>query len=190
MGQKSASGDTSGNIITYYDDKVSPAPSSATNTADITDAQWQDSIANPGKYRVVSGVFSQVTVWPIPSTLAQQQQANITMLQTAYQTAINAPVMFKNAGAVTSTYAFGSTLTHGGTNAQSLLTQILSAGSTAWIAGVWFDIAGVAQTMTFADLQGIALAVEAMETPDEQHLMTKIAAVQAQTSLPYVEVIW
>ena len=124
------------------------------------------------------------------ATLVFTKTANIAVLQAAYQTAINAPVTFKNAAGVTSTYTFGSTLTHGGTNAQELLTQILSAGSTAWTAGVWFDTAGVAQAMTFADLQGLASAVEAMETPDEQHLMTKIAAVQAQNSFPYVEVIW
>ena len=132
----------------------------------------------------------QATPAQLAPTLAQQQQSNIPVLQASYQTAINAPVTFKNAAGITSTYSFGNTLTHGGTNAQTLLTQILSAGSTAWTAGVWFDVAGVAQTMAFADLQALAAAVEAMETPDEQHLMTKIAAVQSQTVLPYVDVVW
>ena len=131
-----------------------------------------------------------ITMPALIQTLAQQQQANIAVLQAAYQTAINAPVTFKNSAGITSAYTFGNSLTHGGTNAQTLLTQILSAGSTAWTAGVWFDVVGVAQAMTFADLQGLALAVEAMETPDEQHLMVKIAAVQAQTSLPYVVAVW
>lgn len=127
---------------------------------------------------------------PIP-TLSQAQAAQISALQDSYQAAINAPVSFKNAAGVTSTYAFGNTLTLGGTNAQALLTQILSAGSTSWTANVWFDTNGVAQTMTFADLQGLAAAVEAIETPDEQHLMTKIAAVQAATTVSAVQaVVW
>ena len=38
--------------------------------------------------------------------------------------------------------------------------------------------------MTFADLQGLSAAIEAMETPDEQHLMAKIASAQAIRDLP------
>lgn len=127
--------------------------------------------------------------WPPALTLAQAQASQITALQSSYQSAINAPVSFKNAAGVTSTYAFGNTLTPGGTNAQALLTQILSAGAAAWAAGVWFDTAGKAQTMTFADLQGLAAEVEAMETPDEQNLMTKIAEVQAATTVTAVQAI-
>ena len=151
----------------------------------------QNQSQNSQQYAVdVTTTLPSIVSAPASVLLSQQQQRNITVLQAAYQAAINAPVAFKNAAGVTSTYTFGNTLTHGGTNAQTLLTQILSAGSTAWTAGVWFDVAGVAQTMTFADLQGLALAVEAMETPGEQHLMAKIAAVQAQTTLPYNAIVW
>ena len=122
---------------------------------------------------------------PTPAQLAAQAvQAQTGALRTAYQTAINTPVSFKNAAGVTSTYSFGSTLTSGGSNAQSLLVQILAADSAAWTAGVWFDTNGDAQTMTFADLQGLSAAIEAMETPDEQHLMAKIASAQAIRDLP------
>ena len=124
-----------------------------------------------------------------PVSLTQAQASQIAALQSSYQAAISAPVSFKNAAGVTSTYAFGNTLTMGGTNAQELLTQILAAGTADWKAGVWFDTAGVAQTMTFADLQGLAAAFEAMETPDEQNLMTKIAEVQAATTVAAVEAI-
>ena len=186
---KYAQSDASGNINAYYDSTINSVAQIG-SAITITDAQWLDCVNNPGKWTIVNGALQLA---PAPTTaqlIAQQQQANIVSLQASYQTAINAPVTVKNTAGITSTYAFGNTLTHGGTNAQALLTQILSAGSTAWTAGVWFDVVGVAQTMTFADLQGLAAAVEAAETPDEQHLMVKIAAVQAQTALPYVGVLW
>ncbi len=126
---------------------------------------------------------------PANVLLSEARSSQIAALQSSYQAAISAPVSFKNAAGVTSTYAFGATLTPGGANAQTLLTQILSAGAAAWTAGVWFDTTGKAQTMTFADLQGLAAAIEAMETPDEQNLMTKIANVQAATSVEAVQAI-
>lgn len=129
---------------------------------------------------------------PSPTTaqlLQAAKTAQLAVLQSGYQSAINIPVSFKNAAGVTSTYAFGNTITPGGSNAQSLLTQIISTGSSAWRAGVWFDTNGVAQTMTFADLQGLASAVEAMETPDEQDLMTKISEMQSATTISAVQAI-
>lgn len=124
-----------------------------------------------------------------PITLAQAQAAQIAALEAAYQAAITGPVTFKNAAGVTSTYAFGETVTMGGTNAQALLTQIIDAGAAAWTAGVWFDTTEKAQTMTFADLQGLAAAIEAMETPDEQKLMSLIAQIQAATTVAAVQAI-
>lgn len=112
-------------------------------------------------------------------TLSQEKNAQVIALQAAYQSIINAPISFKNAAGVTSTYAFGNTLAPSGTNAQALLMQIIGAGASAWVAGVWFDTSGIVQTMTFADLQGLAAAIESAETPDEQHLFTKVAAVHA-----------
>jgi len=127
----------------------------------------------------------------VQRTLAEAQAAQIATLQAAYRSAITDPVTFKNAAGVTSTYAFGETVTMGGTNAQALLTQIIDAGAAAWTACVWFDTSGKAQTMTFADLQGLAAAIEARETPDEQQLMTLIAQVQAATTVAAAQaVVW
>lgn len=121
--------------------------------------------------------------------LALAQMAQSATLKESYQGAISTPVSFKNAAGVTSSYAFGNAPAPSGTNAQDLLTQIIAAGAASWKAGVWFDVNGVAQTMTFADLQGLAAAIETMETPDEQDLMTKLAAVQAATTVAAVQAV-
>lgn len=120
--------------------------------------------------------------WPLPLTLQDLQNKQILLLKQQYQTAISAPVSFTNAAGVTATYAFGSALTPGGRNAELVLSEVIAAGSANWKADVWVDTNGVAQTMTFADLQGLQAAVEAAETPDEQKLMTLIAQVQAVTT--------
>ena len=157
-------------------------PNSTVCTADqaLQPQQYQvDVLANP----------VSVIAAPAAKLLALAQTAQIAALQAAYQSAISTPVNFKSGAGVTSTYAFGNTASPSGANAQDLLTQIIAAGSSAWKAGVWFDTNGVAQTMTFADLQGLAAAIEAAETPDEQDLMTKIAAVQTATTVAAVQAI-
>ena len=182
MGQKLAAYNTSGAITAFYDTVDSPAPAGVT-TIDITDTQWQTCLSNSG-YTVVSGVLTPPSP-PTPTQLAATAaQAQTAAMQTACQNATNTPVSFKNAAGVTSTYAFGNTMTSGGANAQALLIQIIGAGSAAWTAGAWKDTNGIYQAMTFADLQGLAAAIEAMDTPDEQTLIAKEASIQAIQNLP------
>lgn len=161
---------------------TSPDGTIPSDGIECTQAQYQTS----NQWQVVNGAIVSA---PASVLLAQAQSAQIIVLKTAYQTAINAPVTFTNAAGVTSTYAFGNSLSPSGSNAQDLLTQIIAAGSAAWKAGVWFDTNGVAQTMTFADLQELAVAIEAAQTVDEQDLMTKMAEVQAATSISAVQAI-
>lgn len=59
MGQKCAQGNSNGQIVAFFDAAISPAPSGATNIANITDAEWRDSLINPGKYQVVNSVFAR-----------------------------------------------------------------------------------------------------------------------------------
>ena len=175
----------------------SPSANALSNTEDHPDSveiseqnytQCEDAVLAGASLQNFAGL--PMIVFPVQApTLAEAQYSQIAALQASYQAAISAPISFKNAAGVTSTYAFGNTLTMGGTNAQELLTQILAAGTADWKAGVWFDTSGIAQAMTFADLQGLAAAVEAMETPDEQNLMTKIAEVQAATTVAAVQAI-
>lgn len=122
-------------------------------------------------------------------TLAQAQATQIATLQADYVAAVSAPVSFKNAAGVTSTYPAGNTLISNGMTAQQMLSTILAGGASAWTLGKWLDTNGVAQTFTFADVQGLAAAVEAVDAPDYMQLVALIAQVQAATTVAAVQAI-
>lgn len=65
MGQKYAAYNSTGAIVAFYDSIDSPVPQGVT-TIEITDAQWQTCLDNPG-YTVSSGAL----VAPTPPTAAQ-----------------------------------------------------------------------------------------------------------------------
>ena len=78
-----------------------------------------------------------------------------------------------------------------GMKASDLLSQVIAAGSSAWTLGKWIDANDVAQTFTFADLQGLAAAMEAAVTTDWTDLVAKIAQVNAATSVSAVQaIVW
>jgi len=147
------------------------------NEIECTEAQAQ----NPMAYQVVNG--------SIVESLAFAQSAQIALLQSAYQTAMNAPVTFTNAAGVTSTYPSGNTLLINGMRARDMLAEVIAAGSSAWTLGKWLDTNNVAQTFTFADLQGLAAAMEAAITIDWTDLVSKIAEVNAATTVAEVQAI-
>jgi len=147
------------------------------NEIECTEAQAQ----NPMAYQVVNG--------SIVESLAFAQSAQIALLQSAYQTAMNAPVSFKNSAGITSTYPSGNTLLTNGMKARDMLAEVIAAGSSAWTLGKWLDTNNVAQTFTFADLQGLAAAMEAAITIDWSDLVTKIAEVNAATTVAEVQAI-
>ncbi|MDE3022273.1 MAG: hypothetical protein KGI54_10470 [Pseudomonadota bacterium] len=121
--------------------------------------------------------------------LRAAQVTQIASLQTAYKAAVNAPVSYKNAAGVTSTYPAGDTMQINCKTALQNLEECLDAGSSAWTLGVWLDTNNVAQTTTYADLQGLAAAMSAVDTLDWTDLVTKIAEVQAATTVTEVEAI-
>ena len=187
MGQKYAAFNNSGMITAFYDSVDSPVPSGVA-TIPITDSEWQTCLSQPG-WTVENG---SLVAPPTPTTaqlLAQAQSAQIALLQSAYQTAINAPVTFKNAAGVTSTYPSGNTRLINGMRARDMLAEVIAAGSSAWTLGKWLDTNNVAQTFTFADLQGLAAAMEAAITLDWSDLVTKIAEVNAATTVAEVQAI-
>lgn len=61
MGQKFAHADTNGSIIAFYDDAIHSAAQIDASAIKITDAQWQDMVANPGKWRVVNGAIKRAS---------------------------------------------------------------------------------------------------------------------------------
>ena len=124
-------------------------------------------------------------------TLKSVQEEKIVELQVAYNAAVSTPVTFKNAAGVTSTYPAGNTLISNGMTAQQMLSTILAGGASAWTLGKWLDTNGVAQTFTFADVQGLAAAVEAVDAPDYMRLVALIAQVQDATTVAAVQaIVW
>jgi len=169
--------DSNGNGIGIHKWEDSGTMVLGPNEIECTEAQAQ----NPMAYQVVNG--------SIVESLTFAQSAQIALLQSAYQTAMNAPVTFKNTAGVTSTYPSGNTLLMNGMKARDMLAEVIAAGSSAWTLGKWLDTNNVAQTFTFADLQGLAAAMEAAITLDWTDLITKIAEVNAATTVAEVQAI-
>ena len=188
MGQKYASYNSIGAIIAYYDSIDSPPPSVAT-TIPITDDEWQNCLHNNG-YTIVNGALTAPAP-PTPLTDAQllsnAQSAQIQILQASYQKAINSPISFTNAAGVTSTYPSGNTIALNGQTAAQNLSNAITAGSSAWITNLWLDSNNIAQKFTFADLEGLSQAMQNATSLDWSELITKIAAVQAATSIQDVQ---
>lgn len=129
---------------------------------------------------------------PAPTSaelLAAAQASQISILQQSYKNSVNAPVSYMNAAGVTSTYPAGGTMQVNGNTALQNLEACLDAGSSAWTLGVWLDTNNIAQTFSYADLQGLAKAISAVDTLDWTDLLARIAAVQAATTVSEVEAI-
>ena len=187
MGQKQASYNASGEIVAFYDTVDSPPPVGV-SVIDITDAQWHTCLSQPG-WTVVSGVLVAPPAPTAAQLLAQAQAAQIATLQSAYKAAVNTPVSFRNAAGVTSTYHAGDAVALNGATAMQNLSNAITAGSAAWTLGKWLDTSNVAQTFVYADLQGLAAAMEAQETLDWQDLVAKVAEVNAATTVAAVQAI-
>ena len=157
-----------------YVEEPSSYPS---NEIPCTEAQAK----NPMAYQVANG--------QVVESLPYAKTSQIALLKAGYQTAINAPVTFKNAAGVTSTYPSGNTVLINGMRAKDLLAEVIAAGEAAWTLGKWIDANDVAQTFTFADLQGLAGAMEAAITLDYTDLVSKIAEVNAATTVSAVQAV-
>ncbi len=169
--------DNNNNIIGCHKWADSTLMDMSSNEIECTFEQAQ----NPMMYCVVNG--------QVVESLTAAKAAQILVLQSSYQGAVNAPVTFKNAAGVTSTYPSGSTILKNGMKAKDLLSNILSAGSSAWTLGKWLDTNNVAQTFTFADLQGLSGAMESAITLDWTDLIQKIDQVNNATSVSAVKAI-
>ena len=153
---------------------------------------YDETVASQLPYinEAIAASWTEVTgSWPPPITLAEAQAAQIALLQSSYKSAINAPVSFKNSAGVTSTYPAGNTVSLNGNTATQNLSNVITAGATAWTLGKWLDTNNVAQTFTYADLVSLAGAMEAVEALDWQDLVAKIAEVNAATTVSAVQAI-
>jgi hypothetical protein len=187
MGQKSAAYDANGKITAFYDSVDSPVPNGV-SAIDITDQEWQQALSTHG-YTVANGALLPPPAPSAAQILAGAQQAQIALLQNAYAQAINAPVSFTNAAGVTRLYPAMNSLTPNGRTVRENMVDVLNAGAGAWALGRWWDVNNVPQVFTFADVQGLAAAFEAVQTIDMQDLIGKIDAVMAATTVAAVQAV-
>ena len=150
-------------------------------------AGFDDSSQVPaGATPITAEQFATAATVPV-LTLEQAQAAQIDTLNAAYQAAITAPVSYTNAAGATATFNQDSTAK---SNLQNAL--LASQKSQTWPLGLWLDVSGRPITpFTYADLQGLAEAMEAADTPDYQKLLTLIGQVSAATTVEAVQaVVW
>ena len=117
--------------------------------------------------------------------LGQAQIEQISALNAAYNTAIIAPVSYTTKAGTTSTF------NQSVQDKQNLQNAI--AGSLAtqnWSLNIWLNQFGQSITpFTFADLEGLAAAMEAADIPDFVNLLSKIAQVQQAATIQEVQAV-
>ncbi|MGI4812021.1 MAG: hypothetical protein ACRYG5_06595 [Janthinobacterium lividum] len=154
MGQKYAASTAPGATVIFYDSVDSPVPSGITAIA-ISDAQWQECLANPG-YTLVDGALVAPTAAPAPSAGEIAAQALINSAQVAMRTGV----------AIVST----ATPALNGTYAIDQISQMdIIAIETSLNAGKGFpggatafgypDTAGASHSFTEANFTNFAAAV-------------------------------
>ena len=166
MGQKYASYNASGVVITYYDSIDSPPPSTATVLA-ITDAQWQAALAC--QYPPIL-VQNDTLVIPTGPTLWQAQTAQIALLRGAYGNANAANISFTDAAGVTDTYQCDPA------SVQAMKTYI--AGGSVPKGFIWRSATNANNAFTYGDLTALVAAIAARNFANFQTLQSLIAKVR------------
>ncbi|KUZ78312.1 hypothetical protein [Burkholderia ubonensis] len=180
MGQKFAAFDAQGNITAFYDSVDSPIPSGVTNVIQITQAQWQTCISQPGQWHIVSGALAQVPPPTASQLLAAAQAVQATSL---YQLCANAIASGFTSSALGSAYSYPSTITDQ-TNQNSVAN--CSSGGLLWCAsgGVW-----AFKAHTQAQAQAVVAAFAAWLNKCQSQLVTLTGQVNAATSVSAVQAI-
>ena len=157
---------------------------SGEGVADISNlADWDGNESN----WVWNGTAITKKVVDSQSQLAAAKAAQIASLQAAYQRALTAPVSYTTKAGTTATFAQDATTV---SNLQDALLG--SQASQTWSINLWLDVSGSpVSPFTFADLQGLAAAMESADTPKFTELLTLIAQVNAATTIAAVQaIIW
>lgn len=166
----------------FYPDDIEyfSIPSDA---VEATQDQFDAAMAR-GPKDALAVINGSVAVVPYPGpTLDEARNYQITRLHYAYRAAIAAPVSFTTAANTTASFPETD-------DAKQYLVQCIEAGAAAWTLNLWLDATNTAVTpFTFADLQGLAAAMEAKDTPAYRDLLAKIGAVSAASTVAAVEAI-
>ena len=156
------------------------APDGDVHGYDDTDDAWAELMQT----QAIDAGWVEVTgAWPPAPTLDESKAAQIAALQASYQAAIRAPISFTTAAGAQAIFPQTD-------QAKGYLAQCISAGAAAWTLNLWLDASGTPVTpFSYADLQGLAAAMEAVEVPDYRQLLALIGAVQAATTIVAVQAI-
>lgn len=123
----------------------------------------------------------EIVAAPSNVLLQQAKSAQIAMVTQGYEAAIAAPVTYKTAAGVTAMFSTDA-------KAVSYLQSVIAAASAAWTANLWLDSKGTPVTpFTFADVQGLAAAIENADTPDYQELLKLIGEINGATTVTEVQ---
>lgn len=140
MGQKSASYNSSGAVVAYYDSVDSPPPASAT-VIKITESQWQSAISSPYPVTVENGDL----VIPTGPTLAQAQTAQKALITQSYNTATDyVPVTINGTAYQVDNTAGKQALNLSlAITANAMMQAPAWAASTEYAAGAYCTVGGV-----------------------------------------------
>lgn len=186
MGQKSAAylKDT-GVIVGFYDIKDSPAPDGAL-TIDITDAQWQTCLEQPGQWCVDNGMLAAVTQ-SADAVLASAQAAQVLLVNAAYAVAVQQPVTFKTASGVSAQFDADS-------SSQTILMQATQGYVLANAVPTdfyWVAADNTRVPFTLVDLQGLYQAMLAQGWAAFQKRQELKADIAAATTVAAVQaIVW
>ena len=117
---------------------------------------------------------------PYVQSLADAQSAQLALMDSSYTTAVTAPI------------AYMATTFQADQASQDLIASVLTAAGGALPAGfAWYDVNNAPVTMTFAELQGLAVSILGRGQPLFVHKQTQKAAIRAAISVTQVQsIVW
>jgi len=128
--------------------------------------------------RLVSAIDATELANALPADIVSVQADQIAMLEAAYVSAIQVPVVYMN------------TTFQADEASQARIAKELSAGTVPAVF-YWLDALNVKIPMTFAQLQGLAAAIQAQRQPAFDRLQTRKASVRtAMTTQAIKAVVW
>ncbi len=189
MGQKQAAYDATGKIAAFYDTVDSPAPASAT-VLDITDAQWQTCVSQPG-WTIANGALVAPPTPTAAQLFAEAQATQIAALSAACAAAIVAGF---TSSALGSAHTYPSQPTDQ-TNLIGAVTASQSPGlPSTWACNFWCaDSSGAwaFRSHTAAQIQQVLADGLAAREALSTKLAGLVAQVQAAATTAAVQaIVW
>ncbi|RKP50503.1 hypothetical protein [Trinickia fusca] len=180
MGKKLAVYDINGNITAFYDNIDSPIPASVTNVIEITQAQWQTCVSEPGQWYVASGALAQV---PPPTAAQLLATAQSTQTVELTQACANAIISGFTSNALGSAYIYPSTVTD---QANQNTVADCPSGGLLWCEsnGAW-----AFRQHTQAQAQAVVTSFASWLNHCQSQLIALTTKVNTATSVDAVEAI-